>query len=392
MNVKKSLENRIRGWFPKDPTIPAKTTPNISNKQKVKPKTALGPRFSTAIIVAIIWILLGVLNILTRQYSASIVFFVGAPAIILVTYSYYKFQIRLRIIFGAILIAAGVLFALFNGSAEAVFGFPAIFIAPLFAAGVGAYVIAIAVFVGLVIVGLSLSRERVSLKQFLTKRQLLPYGVAAGLLFLTAVAIVSGITVDYVVAATFVIMGVLLIMGLRHFAVTRTALAMLLVSMVIFGSAAEGIYTATYVPTNNYLTSAQVPSTVTTINLDVASAEDNINIYFNNDSATVCQIVFLQPYGPVVQNNGAAYYPRYSSDNVNGPSNVFNYTVNNEVVYVTAGADLNDIVVTLNENFRANITAYSYFGDITVHLPAGINPIQSSNLKSQVGSVKVING
>jgi hypothetical protein len=125
--------------------------------------------------------------------------------------------------------------------------------------------------------------------------------------------------------------------------------------------------------------------------LDVASAGDNINIYFNNGNDTVCQVAFLQPYGPVVQNNGASYYPRHSIDNVQGRPNVFNYTVENGFVNITAGADTNNINVTLNENFRANITAYSYFGDITIHLPAGANPIQLSNLKSQVGTVKILN-
>lgn len=391
MNLKKSLENRIRGWLPKAPTITAKTTTNAPNEQKTKPKTTSGPRLSYFIIFAILWILLAVLNISTRQYTTAITYFGGSVAIILVAFAYFKLKIRPRIIIGSILIATGILFALFDGLAEGIFGFPAIFLAPLFSVGAGPYAIGIAVFVVLVIVGVSLSLEGVSLKQLLTKKQILPYVVVAILLFLTGLAIVSGIVVDYVIGATFVIMGVLLIRGLRRFAVTKTALAVLFVSMVIFSSAAEGIYTVTYVSDAHYVTSAQVPSNVTTISLDVASAGDSINIYFNNDSANVCKIVFLQPYGPVVQNNGVSYYPRHSEDNNNGPSNVFNYTVNKEVVNVTAGADLNNIDVTLNENFRANITAYSYFGDITVHLPSGVNPIQFSNLKSQVGNVKVIN-
>ena len=52
MNVRKTLESRIRGWLPKDPALPSKSTqPQIPNENKPVPKRKLSKPFLVSYFV-----------------------------------------------------------------------------------------------------------------------------------------------------------------------------------------------------------------------------------------------------------------------------------------------------------------------------------------------------
>ena len=227
------------------------------------------------------------------------------------------------------------------------------------------------------------------LRKYLSKRYLLPYGVVGIFAFLTYIAIISGIQIEYAVPATFIIAGFLLLKGLRRFAVTIPTLIVLLLSMLILGAAVAGMYTVTYVPENRYLTRAQVPD-ADTVNLQVKSVVGNIRVYFTNDQTQVCHIAFIKEYGPIVSDRGEQYHDKSSYDTETATS--FNYTVENREANVTTWSYTVLVNITLNQNLKYNLNFDTYYGDITINVPVGVNSIQSTNLTSQIGNVKIING
>ena len=352
MNVKKSLENRIRGWLPKEPTLPRRYSENASEKLKAKPAKNQGTRVVMAIFYAVLAVFLGLLNFSTRQYTFAITYWATSIAVIVFAYLLYKynFVVRPRIVFGALFLALGILFLFLSGVAEFFFGFIAIFTVP-FAASVPVAVtfsIVLVIAAIFVVLGLWLEHE-LKLKQLLTKRQLLPYGAAALLIFFTYIVNASAVEFEYAVAVTFVVTGVLVLMGLRCFTVTYTALALLLVCMLIFGSAAGGYYTVTYVDENRYLTTAQAQN-VNTIDLQVRTLEGDIRVYFVNSANTICHIAFVKEYGAVAEGTGVQFHDKSAYQGE--PETTFNYTVENDDVNITALASTVLVNITLNENYK----------------------------------------
>jgi hypothetical protein len=186
-----------------------------------------------------------------------------------------------------------------------------------------------------------------------------------------------------------------LLSGLRRFAITSIALAALLISILVFGTALAGTYTTSYVATeNHYINRAQVPNNITTLNLAIGSEDGNINIYFANNNSQISHIVFLQQYGPVASNGGVQYYSRYGGDEGEPaePNSTYSYLVQNGVVGISAWTCTNNIEITLNQNFKVNLTCYVTFGNIVVHVPSGVNPVEHSNLYSHYGNTQTING
>ena len=390
MNVKKSLENRIRGWLPREPTLPRRTAGNSSEKQKGQPLKNKGLRLAGAIAVALLTILTGLNYLATRQYTFATVLFAGATALIVFAYFANKYNfvlrpLRPRIGYGILFVVIGILFLVFSDVAAFFFGFIAIFTVPFATDMPVVLALSIGLLIALVFVVLVLRHEKeLNLREQLTKRRLLPYGVAALLIFLTYIEIISAVDFEYAVAVTFVAMGVLVLMGLRRFTVTTTASVVLLVCMLIFGSAAGGYYTVTYVDENRYLTTAQAPD-VSTINLQVRTLEGDIRVYFVNVTNPICHIDFVKQYGAVAEGTGVQFHDR--SAYVDEPETTFNHTVENGAVNITAIASSVLVNITLSENYRVNLNFFTYFGGITIYSPANPQVIQSTNFTSKWGYV-----
>jgi hypothetical protein len=117
-------------------------------------------------------------------------------------------------------------------------------------------------------------------KHFANKRQLLgPLVASAALLFFSYIWIISGIRLEYAISMVFFAMGVFVLKGLRRFAVTAPAIVALLCCMLIFGVAAAGTFTVTFVPENRYIPITQAPD-AKTVNLTVNTLEGDIRVYF----------------------------------------------------------------------------------------------------------------
>ncbi len=396
MNVKKSLENRIRGWLPKEPTLPQRYTGDTSEKPRRQPPKNNGSRLAAMIVFAVLGVFFGVTNLFTRQYTMSLIYFASSTALIVFAYFFYKynFVVRPRLVFGVLFVALGVLFVFLNGVGDSIFSFPALFTVTLFSVQ-GILPLAIVLLIVLAVFGLVLRRQREISDTSPWMGQFLPYCVSAVIIFLSYLIVLSGIVFEYSIAAAFLVMGVLVLKGLRRFAVTSVALAALLISILVFGSALAGSYTTSYVATeNNYINSAQVPNNISTLNLAVGSVDGDINIYFASNNSQVSHTVFLQQYGPVARNGGVEYYSRYGGDEgePKEPNSTYSYSVQNGTVGISAWTFTNNIDITLNQNFKVNLTCSATFGNIVVHVPSGVNPVQHSNLHSRYGNTQTVNG
>jgi hypothetical protein len=384
MNPIRYLKNRIRGWLPKEPALPRKYTSNSPDDQKPKQpsKSSRVIRISLGLIFA----LLGFLYLFTRRYELASLYFAGAIGIIII--AYLGWTVRPRTALGVLLIGLGAAVFFYNDIAMMLFGFPAILAPFLFSIGtLFTFWIVIALVVGVaVLVRANRKNGTVAnfLKRNLSKRLLLPYGVTAIFIFLTYIAVISGIQFAYAIPITFIISGVLVLKGLRRFAVTIPALAVLLISMLVFSSAAAGTYTITYVPENRFLTSEQAP-TVDTLNLAVKSVAGDIKLYFTNGDTQICHIAFVKEYGPIFSSRGAEYHSQSNYDSE--PATGFNYTIDNGEVNITASSYTVLVNITVNQNLKLNFNFYTYFGDITVETPPTVNSIQTMNLTSQLGAV-----
>ena len=337
-----SLGNRIRGWLPQEPKLPRNYAGNRSEKKN------------------------NVLDKPLNQLSLDTI---------------------LSVLVGFLLIILGVLGFVFNDLALATVQNIALFVPLVSFVG---YLFAFWIVVGAVVIVVILVRSHVISKAFvqrnLTKRRLLPYGVSAIIIFSAYLASNSDVQFAYAIPITFLVSGIMVVKGLKRFAVTLPAFAVLLVSILVLGCSVAGVYAVTYISEDRFLTSAQTPN-VDTVNLSVKSVAGDIRLYFVNDNTQICHIAFAKEYGAIFSSNGAEYHGPANYDNE--PATSFNYTVENGHVNVTAWSYTVLVNITVNQNLKLNLDFYTYFGDITVEAPPPVNSIQTMNLTTQLGDVKL---
>jgi hypothetical protein len=318
--------------------------------------------------------------LILKRYDFASLWFAGA--IVAIILSYFKWNVRPRTALGGFLIGLGVAFFFYYDFAVFLFGSLSVF------AWMFIYFGSILWFPALLVTGFvayAVWIRRSQIRNGLTERRLLPYGSSAALIFLTYIAVVSGIQFAYAIPLTFIISGILVLKGLRRFTVTIPALAVLLISMLFFGAAVAGMYSLNYVPENRYLTAAQAAD-VDTINLTAKSVGGDIKVYFTDDDAQICHIAFVKEYGPIISDRGAEYHSQSYYDSE--PATSFNYTIENREVNITAASYTVLVNITVKQNLKLNLNLYTYFGDITVEAPPTVNNIQTMNLTSQLGTVK----
>jgi hypothetical protein len=362
---------------------------SVNQKASPKSKKVNKDRIIYAIIFAILYGLLALLNFSARQYSIATVYIGTAITLVLIVYflNRYNVQIRPRIGIGILLIALGTIFFFIVDTADFFFGF-----AGMFTAGISETSAIVAILVALflcsaaVLVALTMeiSRQGMKLRQLLTKRILLPYAVAAMIILSAYIVVITGLQFDFAIPVTFIVMGILVLAGLRRFAVTTTTTIVLLSCILILGVLASGTFTVTRVPENHYITTTQVPIT-NTIYLNVSTLQGNIMLTFNNDSNQVCHIAFVKEYGPVAMGNGVQFISKTNYNRYESPSN-FSYTTLNGKTNITATSNAALVTITLNENYKVNLTLFSYFGGITVNI-SGSHDILSISAHSKWGYV-----
>jgi hypothetical protein len=135
---------------------------------------------------------------------------------------------------------------------------------------------------GIVLVGVLVFSHVITkslVKRNMSPRRILPYGATAATIFLTYIAYNSGIQFAYAIPITFIVSGILVIKGLKRFAVTLPAFTVLLVSMLLLGTAFAGITTVNYIAENRYITSADAPN-INTLNLTAYSMEGSMSLLY----------------------------------------------------------------------------------------------------------------
>ena len=171
---------------------------------------------------------------------------------------------------------------------------------------------------------------------------------------------------------------------MKRFAITLPAFAVLLISLLLLGTAFAGATTVTNVPENHYLAKEQAPN-VAVVNLYVKTLEGDINLHFGDNDSQICQVAFVKQYGNVPIGRSVEYRSQdtYASE----PANIFNYTVENEQVNITAISSRIKIDVTVNPNLKYNLNFHTVFGGITIDSPPNAQIIQTTNLTSNWGYV-----
>lgn len=366
MKLKERLESRIRGWLPKEPALPRKYASGSPDEQKPKqPNKQSRSLRLIRLSLGLFFVLIGIGNFVAKQYELASLWFAGAIGVTII--AYFGWSVKPRTALGALLIALGGAMFFYNDLAVIAFSSATVFTWLLIdIASVLAFWVVIGLVTGVAYAVWAFRKRSVFLRNSLSKKRLLPYGVAALFIFLTYIAVVSGIQFAYAIPITFIISGALMLKWLRRFAVTIPALAVLLISMLVFGSAVAGKYTVTYVSEDRFLTSAEAPA-ADTLNLAVNSVGGDINLYFTNDDTQICHIAFVKEYGPISSSRGAEYH--YQSYYDGEPATSFNYTVENGQVNVTAWSYTVLVNITVNKNLKLNFDFYTYFGDITVEAP-----------------------
>lgn len=337
---KESLVNRIRGWLPKKPKLPKSYSENFSGKDKDS-----------------------VLNKPLSQLSKDTI---------------------LGMVYGFLLIIVGVMGFIFNDMAVAAVQNIAMFVPIGFTIGsLFAFWIVIVGVVLVVVLVVNHTLNKAFFRKNFTRKRLLPYGVAAALFFLAYLMLNSGIQFTYAIPISFVVAGVLVMKGLKRFAVTLPAFAVLLISMLVLGGATAGPNVITSVSDDHVITTAQIPS-INAINITARSVEGSIKLYFSNNSSEACKIQFVKEHGPVAVGSGVQYNgpSAYNSE----PASIFYYYVNNSELYVIADSFTTLMNITVNENLIGNFSLYSYFGDLTANVPSNVNTVQTLNLTSASGT------
>ena len=216
-------------------TVGSASSQNLNEKKRQNQDRLIGAAISAAFLL-----FFGISSFFERQYTFATSYIGTGVAVLVFAYFVNKYQIyiRARISFGVALIAIGVIFFLFNDVATALFSFTGLLIATITDLGPNAVYVAVGGALACLAIAVVVSKEEKVDFGHLTRRQLLPYGVAAALIFFAYVVTASDVSFAYAIPATFVIIGVCVLAGLRRFTLNTAATAVLLICMLIFGSAA----------------------------------------------------------------------------------------------------------------------------------------------------------
>lgn len=223
MKRKTTIEKCIRGWFPKEPTLPGKYTPNQPEKQMTLQPSNKRSRFWRGIISVILLIAFGIYSLIYGQPAIGAISIAFAPAFFIILYWEKKKHtlIVASTLVGMLLISTGMVTFFYGEIAITVFASVLVLTLALLTIGsMFLFWIIIAVVIGIVWLVRVQGRNKEALRRQLSKRRLEPYGVAALFIFLTYIAVISGIQVVYAISITFIISGLLMLKGLRHFAMT----------------------------------------------------------------------------------------------------------------------------------------------------------------------------
>ena len=224
------------------------------------------------------------------------------------------------------------------------------------------------------------------IRRNLTKRRLLPWGAAAILVVAAYFGSNSGMQFGYAIPIAFVISGILVIKGLKKFAITLPAFAVLLVSMLVLGCVIAGPTVVTYSSESRVVAFSQVPS-ITAINITARSVEGDVRLYFNDNSSQACSVQYIKEYGVVTVGTGTDYNGPSSYSNESAP--VFYYYVTDGELYVIADSFSTVMNITVNENLVGNFSLYTYFGDVTADVPPNVSTLQTLNLTSIQATVNL---
>jgi hypothetical protein len=346
VKLTENLRNRVRGWFPKEPKLPGKYSGNISDNKKTdvldKPLNELSFDTILSKLVGGLLILIG----------AVTVFNVGGALAAL----------QLVVMFVTPLLLIGYFFG--------------------FWIGVVGIVLVIIFVVTRILVARKIDKASVAKK--LNKRRLLPYGAAAILIFSTYLVSYTGIQFAFVIPITFIFSGILVLKGLKRFAVTLPAFAVLLISVLLLGTAFAGVNTVINVSENHYLAREQAPN-VTVVNITVNTLEGDIRLHFADNDSQICQVAFVKQYGNVQVGRGTEY--RSQATYVSEPAGIFNYTIEKEQANITAVASRIMVDITVNPNLKYNLNFYTVFGGITIDSSPNAQTIQTTNLTSKWGNI-----
>ena len=346
MNFKKSNENRIRGWLPKEPTLPGKYSRKIPDFKKTnvqdKPTNELSFDTILNILVGVLLILIGAVTVFNIDGTLA--------------------ALQLAAMFVPVLLLTGYFFG--------------------FWIGVVGIVLAIVFIVTRILATRKIPLAFVA--KNLNKRHLLPYGAAAILFFSTYLVLNAGIQFAFAIPITLIGSGILVLKGLKRFAVTLPAFTVLLISMLLLGTAFAGVTTVINVPENHYLVREQAPN-VTVVNITVNTLEGDIRFHFTDNDSQICQVAFVKQYGNVQVGRGTEY--RNQATYESEPAGIFNYTIEKEQTNITAIASRITVDITVNPNLKYNLNFYTVFGVITIDNPPNSQTIQTTNLTSKWGYV-----
>ena len=218
----------------------------------------------------------------------------------------------------------------------------------------------------------------------LTNKRLLQYAIAAILILSTFLVWSASIQFVFAIPITFLVSGILVLKGLKRLAITLPVFAVLLISLLLLGTAFAGPSTVINVPENHYLTKEQAPN-ATVVNLYVNTLEGNINLHFSDNDSQICQVAFVKQYGnvPIGRSVESRSQDKYASE----PANIFTYTLENDQANITAVSSRITVEVTVNPNLKYNLNFYTVFGGITIDSPPNSQTIQTTNLTSNWGYV-----
>jgi hypothetical protein len=396
MNLEKIFQAYLRGWFPSDPALQARTT-SASSQGNLSPEQRKNRRKKA--IFMLIWafygVALGTIAFYIENYVTALILFIGVASVLITAYGVYKYAITIkpRFVGGVLCISIGA-YAFLN--VDFVNGMLAV--SSLFAVSQLQSYAGIAIFIGEVAIILAigvwlLHKLRLIprvLDRTTTRRQLLkPFTAIAMLLLATYLVIISGVHFDYAIPLAFILIGILEFGEWGRFAINIPTFIALLFCILFLATAMTGAYTVTYVPENHQLTTAQTLN-VNVMNVTVTTYQADIQVYFTNYTNQVCQVSFVKQYGPTVVGKGIEFH---SQDNYNNfPVSNFSYSLQDQQILVHAESYRTFVNVTLSQNLKCNLNLYSVFGGITVHMPPSNGSIQSSTIASKWGYAHTLQG